>query len=143
MLVRCCSTSPLNPSFGSSLTLCNQVAQSNFSPSRLATLTNSVALLQPTSRSRCLEIFVKFSWIAIRYYAFRRDSGKSFARNSLSDCSALTTLCCVAATSWRCRRLLSRLCVSHPLTHRVRLTSTQRSTCSRTLAPLTYRAAPP
>src|SRR5712692_3607014 len=59
--VRCRSTSPLKPSFGSSLALCNQVAQSNLSPSFLATLTNSVALLQPISRSCCFGIRVRYS----------------------------------------------------------------------------------
>jgi hypothetical protein len=34
--VRCRSTSPLNPSFAIPLALCNQVAQSKFSPSLLA-----------------------------------------------------------------------------------------------------------
>ena len=43
------------PSLGNSLALCNQVAQSDPFPSLLATLTNSVALLQPTSRTCCLE----------------------------------------------------------------------------------------
>src|ERR1700676_123533 len=56
--VRCLWTSSLNPSLGISFALCNQVALSKASPSRRATLTSSIALLHPTSRSCCFGIRV-------------------------------------------------------------------------------------